>query len=741
MDRNEKLRILQESREKQLIKKFLIPLFSEGMGCKNVQYTHGVLEFGIDIIYYTKDEFGERICTGVQVKAKKIETRSIPTIFHQITKALGSSFTDLSSGKKINLNRIILLTSHEFTDIASESLRRSLKGAKIDNTVRCIDGNNLVDLLDKHLPSAFWKEHDYFSRYFCKMKSEFETIKDVSAIGQREPILLEEIYVSLRLSESLEHEIPREEEPEKEIEEKMIEEKVERGYRVLEGEKLRKERVLDADDAVKKFDKVVIVGAPGSGKTTLLRHLALRFCMENIEKQKRVTVPVLISLKKFSGSGKPLREYIDDVFADFNFLEAGDFIERDLKEGKCQILLDGFDELATLERQQEVAKEIEEFIRRYSRNRFVVTSRSAGYHGELKGFQKLEVMEFNDQQIEKFVTNWFGKTDSEKTKSISKTIKENERIRAIARNPLMITIIAIIYEEDRELPQRRVELYQRCVKVLLSRWDVAKRIRNEYDTKAKEKVLRKLALEAHTEEKKSFTKKEILQKFYKYLPEVKIEKDKAEDVLKEVVERNALLKEISTGTYDFLHLSFQEYLAALELWETRDYDTLLHHLYEPWWEEVILLFAGFDRDATDLVLKIWEKEKEDEQFREDIFYSNLILLGKCIADADYTSTEIKNKIVHKLWRLYEAGEFSFLRKKAWKILSLIKPDSIVDSLIEELNDGRSHIRERAAYALGEIGSEKAVDPLVKALTDDVNYVRERVAEALGEISRKSKKRL
>ena len=141
------------------------------------------------------------------------------------------------------------------------------------------------------------------------------------------------------------------------------------------------------------------------------------------------------------------------------------------------------------------------------------------------------------------------------------------------------------------------------------------------------------------------------------------------------------MKEISIGIYDFLHLSFQEYLTALELWGTRDYDTLFNHLYEPWWEEVILLFAGFDRDATDLVLKIKEKEKEDEQFREDVFYSNLMLLGKCIADADYTDARVKNQIITDLWQLYETGEFPFLRDRATKILALIKPESIIDSMI------------------------------------------------------------
>ncbi|MBU7048325.1 MAG: HEAT repeat domain-containing protein [Theionarchaea archaeon] len=727
MDRSEKLKMLQELNEIPLIKRFLIPLFSEGMGCKDVQYTHGVLENGIDILYYTEDEFGERIYTGVQVKKDKIIKSSISKIFRQITDALGGSFIDLSTGEEINVKRIVLVTSHEFTDAASISLRRSLKGAKIDNIVRCVDGNKLVDLLDKYLPSIFWKEYGFFRKYFYAMKSKFETIEDVSAIGQREPILLEEIYVSLKLNERKEY-IPRA----GEIEEarKIVQEK-DSEFPMME--KREKEKTYDADDILRNFDKVVIVGAPGSGKTTLLKHLALKSCKENIEKQERITIPVLTTLKQFLESGKNLRDYMNDVFAQFDFPEATAFIEEDMKDGKCLILLDGFDELASIEKQLEVTKKIEEFTHTYHKNRFIVTSRTAGYHNELKDFPELEVKEFDDQQIEKFITNWFGNTDSEKARSMNKAIKENERIRKLARSPLMTAIIAIIYEEDRDLPQRRVELYQRCVEVLLSKWDIQRRIKNKYDTKAKEKILRKLALEAHISEKKSFTKKEILEKFSEYLPEVKIEKGEAEDVLKEILERNALLKEISISVYDFLHLSFQEYSAALELWGKRDYQTLLNHLYEPWWEEVVLLFAGFDRDATDLILKIKEKEKEDEQFREDIFHNNLMLLGKCIADADYTDARLKEEIVNDLWHLYENGEFNFLRERAINILALIKPDSIIDSLIRNLRNEDRYVRRWAAIALGKIGSEKALDPLIGALTDEDSYVRGRAADALGEI--------
>ena len=725
MNKNEKKEMLQKLDEKTLTKRFLIPLYeSEKMGCKSVRYTHRVLEFGKDIIYCKDDEYGKCIFTAVQVKRIKISTHETDTIQRQIFEAFGEPFTDIRDGKKKEIDRMVILTSNEIKEEAKDSLYASLRGARLDKLVNFIDGNTLVGLLEKYLPKALWNEYDYFNKYFASMKKEFENIKEISAIGQKELIPLEDLYVSLRVCEKIEGQALRIKEDRKIFEEKMKRGDIER----LE----KKEKIIDVERAFKEHERLVITGDPGSGKTTLLRYLALKLCRENIEKGEKIRVPIPITLRLFSESGKDLRGYIDEVFEKFDFPRAKDFVEKDLNEGKCVLLLDGFDELATSKNQNKVAEHIHEFVKKYSKARIISTSRTSGYHDELKGFTKLELMEFDDKQIEKFINNWFGKTNPGKAKSMFEAIRKNEQIKAIARNPLMIAIIAIIYEEDQELPQKRTELYERCVDVLLSKWDVQKRLRNVYPSEKKEFILKKLAFQGHSKNKRIMTEKEIMEEIVKYSPQLNLKKSDAKPFLDEIWQRSYLLRQVSRESYDFLHLSFQEYFTALELKEKQNgISIIIRHLLEPWWVEPIILYAGITKDASPIIRKI------QKAVPEDIFYNNLMLFVKCVAVAEFTEKSLKKEITCKLLELYKNAKFASIKEKAIQILSLIKPENIINSLIDDLASKDIFVRANAAEKLGRIGSEKSIDPLLIALTkDNDKSVQGIAAYALGKIGSK-----
>ncbi|HSI10942.1 MAG TPA: hypothetical protein VK961_02810, partial [Chthoniobacter sp.] len=63
--------------------------------------------------------------------------------------------------------------------------------------------------------------------------------------------------------------------------------------------------------------------------------------------------------------------------------------------------------------------------------------------------------------------------------------------------------------------------------------------------------------------------------------------------LRLVVERGGLMQESEAGQFRFVHLTFQEYLAASAVAHGEDpFAQVEKHLHDPWWREVILLAGG-----------------------------------------------------------------------------------------------------------------------------------------------------
>jgi HEAT repeat protein len=549
----------------------------------------------------------------------------------------------------------------------------------------------------------------FYNCYFSALKKDCMTLGDISAItisqGEREAVGLEDIYVSLKLREFYQE-----------------------SHFTIE-----KERVIEPGTAVNNYQLLVIMGVPGVGKTILLKYLALAYCKENIEKQEQKEyvhnhIPIPIILREFLESGKCLRNYINTIFEKYGFPKPRRFVEKDLKGGKCILLLDGFDELITRKNQEEVTNEIFAFIDRYHECRIVVTARTAGYHGELLGFTRFEVTEFDNNQVKEFINNWFAGARREKAEEMLKLLKDNEDIKNLAKNPLMLSIIAARCEENNGVLPKRASVYKRIIEVLLEEWDAQKKIETQFTPDKKWYILRKLAFLNHCRDRRTMTEKEILEEIDKYSLWLGLKKEECKLFLEEIWQRSYLLRQLFIDTYDFLHLSFQEYFTALELKEREDgISTIIHHRSDSWWEEPILLYSGVRTNASPLVKQIQKQP-------EDIFYSNLMLSGKCIADASSIDPLLKEEIVQELWLLYKTSEFILLREKAIAVLSRIKPRRIVDLLVNQLTDKEPYLRRSAAETLGSIGSAGILPVLIMVLVKEKeSKIRSHTAISLGKI--------
>jgi hypothetical protein len=338
-----------------------------------------------------------------------------------------------------------------------------------------------------------------------------------------------------------------------------------------------------------------------------------------------------------------------------------------LKDGNAILLLDGLDETVVGEQSaqadasyQKAWDAIMRLAARYPQAYIVVTARKAGYkqHRSLDGFTVVEVMDFRQEDISQFINNWFRCTQEiEQTASASDLIirlDRNPRIQALAANPLLLSLIVLVYEAQLDLPDRRAELYRECVDVLLAKWDAKRNIRRRraFKPDQKRQLLTEVAWYFHQQGLRYFPEEALLTEIAHFLPALGLSAEDNRQVLQEITSENGLLKEQARGWYGFLHLTLQEYFAAMAVNDQSRFATLVSQCTDPWWEEVLLLYAGQTPDASQLLLCLLGKDSTISQ-RDDLFHTNLLMAGRCLTSSSIIRQNgLREEIIERIFTLF-----------------------------------------------------------------------------------------
>ncbi len=236
----------------------------------------------------------------------------------------------------------------------------------------------------------------------------------------------------------------------------------------------KKQETVTGIETINKHDKFIVLGKPGAGKTTYLKFLALNSIKDNSEIKQR-KLPIFITLKEWADKGGSLLKFITYQFDICDLPDAEAFTTQVLKSGKCLILLDGLDEVQE-ERKNDIIQSIIDFSKKYDDNQYVISCRIAAYNHSFDRFTDVEMADFNDEQIEKFIENWFRHEDKI-GQECWEEVKQSSGLKELATSPLLLTLLCINYDENYEFPSNRAELYESAIDTLLKKWDSTRRIK------------------------------------------------------------------------------------------------------------------------------------------------------------------------------------------------------------------------------------------------------------------------
>ena len=553
-------------------------------------------------------------------------------------------------------------------------------------------------------------------------------------------------------------------------------------------------RLLNAE----RNSKIVLLGAPGSGKTTFASYFVVSAASSQ-PKRKITTIkedfingideyfPILIHIRE-------LARYPD--LSVLNFLSL--FVEKELnisripagffehwiEANQAIIFLDGLDEVSDSLQRRKVLEKIETFLATCGDCPVVITSRPSGYRDEYfrrEGYTHYELLPFDDNKINTFIEQWydddFGSVFEieESKKKFRRALSDKPRIKRLARNPLLLTIIALIHR-SRQLPKQRHELYQTAVDTLISSWDSNKAIKRSsmkyLDQPDIQRLMERLAHWAHTngtpndlENGMQIERTVLLKKLSSLIRELKCLLDlqpyqadqEAKMLLDDVIgNRAGLLSQQGLDQYSFVHKTFQEYLCSKEILYLEDNQaglrsspTAIHHventvreyLHYPHWREVILLlFAQQKPDpAKELLEYILNAKSEYERW----LHRDLLLAGRCLSEnSRINDREVVSEVLNGLIQLEIQSQpvmSEKLRHEVYQVITGLHDTPFASIMMDILYDHRQDIEKwRFIGFQSELDLDGAIAHLASFLSEDNDsYMRSRASAMLVQIGYRS----
>jgi energy-coupling factor transporter ATP-binding protein EcfA2 len=428
---------------------------------------------------------------------------------------------------------------------------------------------------------------------------------------------------------------------------------------------------------VARGESIAVLGPPGCGKSTLLKRLAVAYGVPAKRTEiaddlpDRDWLPFVVRCRQLDAgtTSQSFHDVLQSIPARAEMPQHAEVfravMETALRDGTALILVDGLDEIADPKVRLAFVKQLRTFVGTYPAVQLVVTSREAGFRivaGALCDVStSYRVADFDNADIGRLTVAWAvlvsGDTEAARAEAleIARAIIQTDRVRRLARNPLLLTTLLLVRRWLGDMPKKRTALYAKAIEVLLMTWNVEGH--QPIDLEEATPQLAYVAF-AMTRDKAQVLSRprliELLEEARAQMPEVLGHSPIAPGAFLERIEDRSSLLSLSghaeengvlVPLYEFKHLTFQEYLAAVAVADGYYPDrtpadtpesVIFPRLQEQQWLEVIPMVAVLvGRRATPIVDALIDTiVTNDTASRQSspAYRTAVTLLSRCLSD-------------------------------------------------------------------------------------------------------------
>jgi hypothetical protein len=435
------------------------------------------------------------------------------------------------------------------------------------------------------------------------------------------------------------------------------------------------------NDLLADRPRAVLRGEAGAGKTTLVWWLASHAACGALGHELAELndlVPFVIPMRSLLSRGMAFpRPHELATVAELQIDEIPEgWARRVLEAGRALILADGMDEVPPADR-EEARRRLADLLTMYPHNRCLVTVRPLAVAADwlaAENFEELRLLPMRDEDVLAFSRAWHAAArlecagfrdphraaaEDQNLRTLERALEQelgrNPTLLHLSRTPLLAAVVCALHRRRRGfLPETRWSLYNAALTMLLGSRDTLRRVAApegitlgvEEHQQLLQRIAAWLARSGYAEFNHGQARHQI-ELAMRGMPQVG-RQGTAEDVLTHLLNRSGLLQERNDTAIQFIHRTFQDYLAAKELQESDGLGELLGHATDEEWQDIILLAVGHCHrgEVRRLIEGLIEKgdRSEDPRTRGDIH----VLAARCALGAVVLAEEVRERIADRV---------------------------------------------------------------------------------------------